>query len=132
MEPSYARADKVLEGCTLIGMTRIDPQALLLIGDCGPVRRAVRLGLSMTPPAELVLQEPSVRCTPDGPIVSGSGWSLPLDGPRDRLEAILPPALSPDGARAVFTGQALLVAEPTATGLQLRTHTCSDGELRGR
>jgi hypothetical protein len=132
MEPMYARADQVLKGCTPIGMTRVDAQTLLLVGDCGPVRRAARLGLSPTPPAELVLEEPRVQCTPEGAAVLGNGWALPLDGPRDRLETVLPAALAPEGSRVVFTGQALLVAEPTATGIALHIHTCADGSVRTR
>ncbi len=129
MDPSYARADEVLSGCTPLGMTRVDAHRVLLGGDCGPVRRAVRLTTDPAPAAELPLLDLQVDCEHGAPVLRALGWSLPLQAPRDRMEAILPGSLAPIGARAVYTGRALLVARSTPAGLQLTRSLCTGDHL---
>jgi hypothetical protein len=130
MEPSYARADEVLRGCTPLGMTRIDAATVLLGGDCGPIRRAVRLTIDPSPPAELPLVDLALVCEQGHAVLRATGWALSLQAPRDRLEAVLPQALAPAGARAVWSGRALLIATPTPAGLELHVHSCQGGALR--
>jgi hypothetical protein len=53
---------------------------------------------------------------------------LTLDAPQSRLEALLPEAIAPVGARAVWTGEALLVAVPDGSDLLLRRFVNRPGQ----
>jgi len=129
VETYYARADEVLRGCTPLGMLPLDASTLLLGADCGVLRRAARLSRDMKPPAEFPLADLTLGCERGAPIVRAAGWELPLSAPRDRLEAVLPAAIAPAGARAIYTGRALLVAQRMSDRLELRRYSCSDGIL---
>jgi hypothetical protein len=128
-DPEYARADEVLKGCTPIGMTAIDSATVLLGADCGSVRRAARLTLDAAQAAEISLSELRIDCDAERATIRANGWGLPLDVPRDRLEAILPPSVAPLGSRAISTGSAVLVARPGNAGLELHRLACVSGVL---
>jgi hypothetical protein len=130
VETYYARADEVLRGCTPLGLLALDANTLLLGGDCGVVRRVARLARDMKPPAEFPLADLTLGCERGATIVRATGWELPLSAPRDRLEAVLPAAIAPAGARAIYTGRALLVAHRMSGRLELSRHVCVDGLLR--
>ena len=130
MQTEYARADEVLAGCDPLGMIALDDGALL-VADCNGVRRGVELTLAAQPAVERELSAREVVCDEaSAPVLRAGGLELPLRGPRDRLESVLPDALAPPGARAVWTGRALLVAHPSPDGLELVRLTCQDGDLR--
>jgi hypothetical protein len=59
----------------------------------------------------------------------GPGVVLPLTGPLSRIETWLAEDLAPAGARAVWTGQALLVAAPAEGGVRVRGHRCGQESL---
>jgi hypothetical protein len=69
-------------------------------------------------------------CGPHGARVRlGSGW-LGLDQPLDHLELLLDSSLSPPGARAVWTGSALLVARGVQGKLVIDRYGCEGGVLQ--
>jgi hypothetical protein len=129
VETYYARADEVLRGCVPIGMVAVDADTVLLGGDCGVTRRAARLTLDMKPPAEFPLDALALACQRDAASITANGWALPLDGARAELEAILPETIAPSGARALWSGSALLVAQRMSGSLELRRYTCANGRL---
>lgn len=130
MTTEYARADEVLAGCDPLAMLALDDGALL-VADCNGVRRGVELTLAPQPAVERELSEREVLCGPGAtPVLRAGGVELALRGPRDRLESLLPDALAPPGARAVWTGRTLLIAHPAPDGLELVALSCQDGVLR--
>ncbi len=129
VETYYARADEVLRGCAPLGMVVIDAATVLLGADCGVLRRAARLTLDLKPAAEFPLADLTLECRGDRPAIRATGWELPLHEPRSELEAVLPERIAPVGARAVWTGRALLVAQRMSGRLELRRYACRDGAL---
>jgi hypothetical protein len=125
----YARADEVLRGCTPLGMLAIDDDTLLLGADCSATRRAAQLTRDMKPATEVSLDDVRVVCDGERASISAGSWSIALDAARDRLEVVLPAALAPTGARAIWTGVALLVAHRQSDALELRRYVCARGTL---
>lgn len=131
VQTEYARADEVLHGCDPLGMLVLDDgDGALLVADCNGVRRAVELTLAPRPPIERTLSEREVSCDGGLPNVRASEFSLVLHGARERLESVLPDELAPPGARAVWTGRALLIAHPAPGGIELVSLACKAGSLR--
>jgi hypothetical protein len=131
VETYYARADEVLRGCAPLGMLAIDEGTVLLGADCGVLRRAARLTLEQKPAAEFPLADLAFSCAGARAVIRASGFELPLGSDaRGGLEALLPDSLAPPGARAVWTGRALIVAQRMSGGLELARHTCEEGALR--
>jgi hypothetical protein len=123
-EPAYARADPVLEGCVPVG-TFTWRGAAWLAADCQGNRRAARIGAADEAVEYLELRSLALECRAGAATVRAPGLDFPLDSPRGRLEALLPSAVAPRGARAVWTGQALLVASTAATSLRLARYVCN-------
>jgi hypothetical protein len=126
----YARADEVLRGCAPLGMLAIDEGTVLLGADCGVLRRAARLTLELKPAAEFPLADLGLSCTGSRPVIRASGFELELTSARAGLEAVLPDELAPPGARAVWTGKALIVVQRMSGGIELHRHVCEQGALR--
>lgn len=131
-DPEYARADRILEGCLPLGALAQGGD-LLVIGDCGGERRGVRMHGGNAESSELRVDRVDALCDSGRPLLrqlGPSGLKLSLDGPRDRLEAFLPPNLAPPNARAVWTGQTLLVATPRNGTITLKSYQCDSTLLR--
>jgi hypothetical protein len=54
---------------------------------------------------------------------------LRLAGAADHLEALLPPTIAEEGARAVWTGEAMLVALRVGREVKLRRYACARGRF---
>ncbi|HEX6272910.1 MAG TPA: hypothetical protein VFZ53_07720 [Polyangiaceae bacterium] len=122
-EPAYARADPVLEGCEPVG-TFTWRSSAWLVAQCQGNRRAARIGAADEDVEYLDLRSLRLECRAGAATLRAAGFELELDSPRGRLEALLPNAMAPRGSRAVWTGQALLVASAAATSLRLARYTC--------
>ncbi len=132
-EPAYARATPVLEGCEPAG-SFVDKGSAWLVADCGGAgtpssprgekRRAARLGGGDADVEYLDMRSPKLECKAGIAAVRASGFELLLHEPRGRLEALLPSALVPRGARAVWTGQVLLVASSAGNALRVARYSC--------
>jgi hypothetical protein len=122
-EPAYAQASPVLEGCEPAGTFAWKGNAWL-VANCQGNRRAARLGRSDTPIEYLDMRSLRLDCKGDVASLRASGFELPLDEPRSRLEALLPSAMAPRGSRAVWTGGALLVASSAGNSLRVARYTC--------
>jgi hypothetical protein len=131
-DPEYARADRILEGCVPLGALAQGGD-LLVVGDCGGEHRAVRVRGGNAEASELRVDRLDAVCDAGHPLLhqlGQNGLSLSLDAPRDRLEAFLPAALTSNAARAVWTGQTLLVAAVSDGLITLRGYRCDSTLLR--
>jgi hypothetical protein len=127
-DPEYARADPLLDGCTPVG-TFLWRGAAWLVGDCGGGRRAVRLGARDEAAQFLDLHARRFDCHAGIASLRAPSLDLALEEPRSGLTALLPSELSPPGARAVWTGKALVVAAALADRVRLVRHTCAGDRI---
>ena len=131
-DPEYARADRILEGCLPLGALSQGGD-LLVVGDCGGERRGVRVRSGNAETSEIRVNRLDAVCDAGRPLLhqlGPNGLKLSLDGPRDRVEAFLPPELAPPASRAVWTGQRLLVAHMTGPSVTLKAYQCDSTLLR--
>jgi len=128
-ERSYASARQVFSGCTPLGASYFGGQPMI-VAECQGARQVARITGADEPLELQPLDVMGLRCGPQGARVRiGSEW-LALDRATDHLELILDSSLSPAGARAVWTGSVLLVAQVAAGKLALRRYLCAGDELR--
>jgi hypothetical protein len=125
-DPEYARADPLLEGCTPAG-TFVWRNAAWLVGDCGGGRRAARIGDD--PQEFLDLHGLRLECQSGRLRIRALSLDLALDEPRSGLAPLLPPDVAQSGARAAWTGRALLVATSFAEELRVTRRTCTGDRL---
>jgi hypothetical protein len=131
-DPEYARADRILEGCLPLGALAQGGD-LLVVGDCGGERRGMRVRSGNAEASELRVDRVDAVCDAGHPLIhqlGPSGLNLQLDAPRDRLEAFLPTAVAAPAARAVWTGQTLLVAAASGGLVTLKGYRCDSTLLR--
>jgi hypothetical protein len=132
-EPSYyARSDRVLEGCSPTGAVAVGDD-LVVAGQCSATRRAIRLRGIDRAPEEVYVDRLEAVCQSGKPLIrqlGTGGLQLPLGGRQDRLEAFLPVSLALPGARAVWTGQTLLVAGVVDSRITLKGYRCDSTLLR--
>jgi hypothetical protein len=125
-DPAYAQAQELLAGCVPLGLSAIG-NAIWLAGSCGDRRASVHVravGVSQRPRD---MHDATIRCEGQRPVLAGSSIRIALDEPSSRLAALLPSRVAPLGARAVWTGKALLVATAVGSKLTLSRHRCRDG-----
>lgn len=127
--PAYAMAEEVFAGCTPLGAARFAGDAVF-VAACAGERRLARLDRARNALRVESLEPRGVICGPAGANVRlGSGWLRPSE-PLGGLELLLGDDLAPPGARAIWTGTALIVARATAEGtLALERHVCRGTSL---
>lgn len=126
-KPSYAQTQELLTGCTPRGLTRRGDD-IWLSGICSGDQRAVHVRkLDVTLGASSTRDE--VTCRDDELIVQLDGDEVKLDASTVGLGALLPAHLVPADARAVWTGEALLVAQAADGRLEIARHHCRAGAL---
>jgi hypothetical protein len=128
----YAEAQPTLPDCEPLGVSPSRAGALIW-GRCAD---GLRVHTLVVEGRRRILGgvQRSVRCEAGRPVLrvegrGGASETLELEAPRDRLELWLPETLASPDSRAVFTGRRLLVAEPHAGKLTLRSHRCEAGTL---
>jgi hypothetical protein len=99
------------------------------VGRCASGRRLVRIREAGRQVEVVGDVTPSVDCSGVHPVLKAGSFSLPLGGSVAHLEALLPDSVAPRGARALWTGQALLVATPIGREVSLHRYECEHGEL---
>lgn len=123
-DPEYARAEKTLEGCRPRGLSPL-LDGVATAGRCGESEHAMLLRDSGREIAHGDTGSISVECRAGLPvIVYGTLFERELLGAVDRLEAILPEDVAPEGSRAVWTGETLLVATSLGSEVALRRYEC--------
>lgn len=117
----------VLAGCQPLGVAPGNGGAVV-VGRCaeGPRVVAVDPGAHVTRTVRAAVR--SVACARGRPVIHVGGLpeplSVPLAEPASRVEALLPEAIAPEGARAAWTGDALLVAVPQGRDVGVRRYQC--------
>lgn len=126
---SYAAAHRIFEGCAPLGAGLFAGQPSF-VADCHGSRQLVRIHSADAPPELHSLDVRGLVCSARGAQLRlGEEW-LALDRPLEHLELLLDSALSPPGARAVWTGEVLLVAQARAGQLELGRYACVGSQLR--
>jgi len=126
--PAYAAAEEALAGCAPLGAGRFGGEATF-VGTCGGQRRSVSVSVDGGALVARNLDERGLICNSGGALLRfGNGWLRPRE-PLGRLELLLNDDLAPAGARAVWTGSVLLVAQAGDGRLSLRRYGCRNTQL---
>lgn len=128
---SYAAAAEVLPGCVPMGLAPAGASVVLRAHcpDGDAIARIAETGRVPTTVSPAVLAPICHEGRPTLVAGSNAELALPLTASESRLEAWLPENMAPGGSRAVWTGEALLVAVPQAGEVALRRYECVEGEL---
>ncbi|MDD9932192.1 MAG: hypothetical protein OXT09_01235 [Myxococcales bacterium] len=132
-EISYAEAIEALPGCLPLGLAPTERGAVLL-GRCGAQLGARTLSPDGRDDRELRAAVRAVTCRDGRPRLTlgdqdGPAAELSLTSHMSGLGLLLPPELAPAGARAVFTGESILVARAREGRLLLQRHACVASHL---
>jgi hypothetical protein len=133
-DPEYAHATPRLEGCIPEGITQTGEGAAL-IAQCPETGRQIAVMRDDGRVAER-RGSPSdaLTCDDEERLVATTRGDHALrtvfDTPMDRVEGLLPERVAPRGARAIFTGEALLVAVPLDREVSVHRWQCFHGEVR--
>jgi hypothetical protein len=128
---SYAAAAEVLPGCVPVGLAPAGPNVVLR-AHCPDGEAMTRITETGRTPTTVRQATFAVRCDTGRPtLTAGAGAELAyaLTASESRIEAWLPENIAPVGSRAVWTGEALLVAVPQSGEVALRRYECVEGEL---
>jgi hypothetical protein len=128
-QPDYARSDEVLEGCAPVGATIVG-DAVWVLGRCGDERRIARFEPGTDPPTTIDMGAAPIRCDEGHPVIPiAEGVEVALTAPQDRLDPLLPVALTELGARAVWTGRSMLLAVALGREVAIHRYECEHGEF---
>ncbi|HWO10295.1 MAG TPA: hypothetical protein VNN80_12465, partial [Polyangiaceae bacterium] len=127
--PAYATAREVFAGCTPLGAARFAGDAAF-VASCEGERRIARVDRESGALSVESLEPRGLVCGAGGASLRlGSGWLRPSE-PLGGLELLLGEDLAPAGSRAIWAGEALLVARWAADGtLALARHACRGAAL---
>ena len=132
-DPEYAHPERVMAGCEAIGMTA-HQDGVLLVSRCEDGLRGVQLADAGRQRELIRGLTRRVRCVAGRPTIEigaaeGVTMQTRLEGRRGRLGPLLPEQLAGAAARAIWTGEALLVAKPMAGEVNVQRYECEHGEL---
>lgn len=126
-EGALASAPDVLTGCEPLGIAP-GARGAIAVGRCPEGPRVQEMNARGELVGAVHAAVRSVRCAEGRPVieVGGPGGPLrvPLTESASRLESLLPEAMAPAGARAVWTGDAMLIAIPSGRDVGLRRYQC--------
>lgn len=129
---SYAAAHDTLPGCTPEAIAPLTEGAAV-VGRCEDALAVAFVDGAGRETLRLAAPALDVVCEAGRPVIAvGSGEAsrrVPLAAAVSRIEGLLPERLAPRGARATWTGTALLVAAPLADEVALRRYECRDASL---
>lgn len=115
-----------LGGCTDAGLVRLETRDLA-VARCGNALKGAEL-FGQGAPQDLGLPDPTMECEGEMPvIVAPGGTRIRVDAVRSGLGSLLPPIVAPAGARAVYTGRAVLVGAPIGDEVTVRRYECEEG-----
>ena len=124
---SWAGTFESEPGCIPAGLAPLDDGVLVLFR-CGERDTAVALDEMGRPVARFAHPTRTVSCEQGRPVLALTDGTtqrrLRLGGVADHLEGLLPAEVAPAGARAIWTGEALLVAVPLRRELSVRRYQC--------
>ena len=123
-EPRYAHAEPMLTGCEPLSLTAF-ASGVAVLGSCA---EGV-VGWRMSEAGRSVgrLGAPSVRCENERPVLTFGAIEERLSAPREGIAHLLPPPITGPNDRAVWTGEAVLVASALGDEAVLRRFACERG-----
>ena len=128
-EPEYAHVEPHFSNCAPRGLTAFQ-SGVVALADCDDGPRGLIVPGAFETRVELLSgREVSLACTGEVPTLVVSDARVPLDAPRSGLGLFLPPRIAPEGSRAVWTGEAILVAQTSGGEVGLHRWECRDGQL---
>lgn len=128
-DPEYAHVEPHFGGCTPRGLAAFEG-GVVSLADCDDGRHGVFVPGAFETRVEFVGErEVGTSCSGETPSITVAGTQVALDAPRSRLELFLPEMVAPEGARAVWTGEAILVAQTSGGEVGLHRWECRDGNL---
>lgn len=129
---ALASAPDVLEGCVPLGVAP-GASGAVAVGRCGESIGAREVGPRGDLLAGVMQGERSARCEHGRPVLEVRGAQgavrVALTDSVSRIEALLPDAIAPAGARAVWTGDAVLVASASGRDVTVRRYECEGDAL---
>lgn len=132
-DPEYAHSETLFEGCSPVGISQA-MGGVMSVAQCGEALHAVWLGDAGRSMRRFESVERSVRCIDGLPALELVSEGKPtlqvlLEQRRAGLAPLLPPEIAGPGARAIWTGEALLVGKPLAGEVSVQRYQCEYGEL---
>ena len=129
---SYAAANDTLAGCTPDAIAPL-AEGVAVAGSCEDARHMSFVDATGRETSVVVAPRLEVACEQGRPVLSIGGDTVPrrlgLVAAVSRLEGLLPERIAPRGARAIWTGSALLVATPLEGEVSLRRYECREASL---
>jgi hypothetical protein len=121
---SYAAPFDTRSGCVARGIAPLDEGVALTL-ECGTETIAYHIDEMGRERARFDTLERTITCEDGRPALQiGPRAVLRLAGSTDHVEALLPETIAPRGARAIWTGESLLVAAPIGHEVSLRRYEC--------
>lgn len=135
VEPSLATPVEVAPGCVPRGFAPLD-RGVAALSRCGQGADAAVAAHVLDDRGQTLARwrdvERRVRCERGQPVLTlasgGDERTLRLGAAIDGIEGLLPAEVAPAGARAVWTGEALLVGVPEDHELTVRRYACERGD----
>jgi hypothetical protein len=129
---SYAAANDTLAGCTPDAIAPL-AEGVAVTGTCEGGRHMSFVDATGRETSVVVAPRLEVACEAGRPVLSTGGEATPrrlgLVAAVSRLEGLVPERIAPRGARAVWTGAALLVAAPLEGEVSVRRYECREAGL---
>lgn len=129
---SLATPLDVAPGCTPIGMAP-GPSGAIAISRCADGIAATQIDRMGQVAGSVHGAALSARCRDGRPVIeirgTGAPLAMTLTEPVSRIEALLPESVAPAGSRAVWTGEAILLAMPVAGEVRVHRYECELAEL---
>ncbi len=127
----YAAAMDAPAGCVPAGIAPLD-DGVAVVTRCGEGERAMHLDEMGQETGRFAIEDRGASCEAGRPVlrIGGGGQRhiLRLGAATDHVEALLPASVAPPGSRAIWTGEALLVAAPIGGEVSLRRYQCVRGD----
>lgn len=127
-----ASAPDVMPGCTPVAMGP-GPEGAIVIARCESGLAATAVDREGRITRGVTSATPRARCQDGRPVIEiageGGPLAMTLTDPVSRIEGLLPESMAPAGSRAVWTGEAILIAAHTAREVRVRRYQCELAEL---
>lgn len=126
-DPQYAHAEHILSGCPPRTMSQV-LDGVLIGSECesGKGAYVANAGREVVE----LSGTPRLECTDEGVAWRWGTIGQPVRAPRAQVEGMLPHMILSEHARAVWTGESLVVAEALGDELSIRRFECDDGRFR--
>ena len=123
----YAQSETLLRDCKPAALVTLDSQVALTARCSGAIRLGRVDGIA---PVDVATVTTSLACEDRALALTTSGGDrFTIPRPTRGLALLLPSDLQRVDARAIWTGEALLVVYPTAGALRMARHRCHRGLL---